>query len=98
MIALFDAKNEEGLDRLADMIGPIQAIALNKEVKKTREKKNATHLDVIQTILRHCKKELISIFAMLDGAELETYEITTREMLVKISEIMEDPLLMSFFS
>lgn len=98
MNALFDAKNEDGLELLADLIEPIQSIALNKEVKKARDKKGATQFDLIRAIMKNCKKELITIFALLDGAEIEGYEISAADMMKKMLNLMNDPEVMGFFS
>lgn len=97
MKALLEKKNEEAFELIADLIVPVQEIALNKDVKEAREKDGATRLDVLRAVMKSCKSELIDIFALMDGEDHETYEITAMDMMKKLMDLIDNDEIMSFF-
>ena len=93
---LSDYKNEQALDLLADIIEPASSIFSDGAVKKAFETGNK--IKAIQVAIKSHKSEIIEILATFDGIPVEKYECNVLTLPVKVLEILNDPILTSFFS
>lgn len=92
MRKLSEIQNEEALDVLADILGPVMEIAQDKNVKAQGGKMAA-----IQYVIKNHKKALLMILAALDGVPYEDYNINIIQIPIKVTELLNDKDLMDFF-
>lgn len=91
-----EIKGERALDLLAEMMDPITEILADKELKRIAA--NGTRIQLIKKILKDHKKSMITILALLDDQDPETYEPTLPEIPAKIMQVLNDPAFKSFFT
>ena len=92
---LSEIKGEKALDVLADLIEPASEIFA--DVKVLQAYKGGNKGSFVQSIIRNHKKAIIEIFAILDGENPATYEISLLSIPAKLLEILNDPELASLF-
>jgi hypothetical protein len=92
---LSEIKGEKALDMWVDLIDPISAIISDKEVEKAY--KSGQKLQAIKTAIKSHKKEVVTILAIIDGEDPETYEPSAIAIPVKLAEIFNDPAVSDLF-
>jgi hypothetical protein len=94
---LSDYKGEEGIDLLADLLGPIVEIYNDKDFRDAvaRSKSN---LEIVQLLLKQHKKEVLYMMARIDKEDPETYEPSFFGLPMKLLEIIKMPEVAMLFS
>ena len=92
---LSELKDEKALDVLADLIEPTTAILSDKDIKTAYEEQGK--LKAVKLAIKHHKKEVIEILAILDDTPIEKYHVNLLTLPVKILEILNDEQLMQLF-
>ena len=92
---LSDIKGEHALDVLADIMDPLTEILSDQEVKRLVMCDD--RMGTVRHVLKEHKTSLITILALLDGQDPETYEPTLPSIPVKILEILNDPMFVPLF-
>lgn len=91
-----EIKGERALDLLADMLEPFTEIMTDPELKNIAQ--NGTKIMMLKRILKHHKKSVIAIMALLENTDPETYEPTLTEIPAKIMQVLNDPAFAPFFT
>lgn len=91
-----EIKGERALDLLADMLEPFTEILADESLKDLVM--HGTKIDVIKKVLKDHKKSVITILALTEDEDPETYEPTITEVPVKIMQILNDPVFRPFFT
>lgn len=94
---LSERKNVDAINFVADMLEPISKLLADSEVQLILKLQIPTTLK-ISKILRRQPETALEIFAILDGADPETYEISALQIPMKIIEIGNDPELAQLFT
>jgi len=94
MKKLSEYKNEEALDLLADIMVPIAGIMTDKNIRKKFTK---NRIEGISYLLKHHKKAVLEIMAILDGVPVKEYTCNMITLPKQILEILNDADLMDFF-
>lgn len=81
--------NEEKLDLLADLVEPAAAIIEDKEW--LRKWKQGNRAAAIRDAIANHKKELVEIFALIEGQDPATYRIDGVALFVKIITMFDRP-------
>ena len=92
---LSDLKGEKALDALADVLEPVVEIVSDKEVVRLFRSDNKVRA-VAAAIKKH-KKAVITILAITEGENPETYEPNILSLPAKALEILNDSALMNLF-
>lgn len=95
---LSDYKNEDALDLLADLLQPVSEIMTDQELKKLALQPKADTFKIAQHVLKNHKKNVIAIFARIDGKEVKDYSATITEMFSQLLEIINDKTILDFFA
>ena len=93
---LSDYKNEEAIDVLADVMGPVVIIANDLEFQK-RWNSGKPIVYALQYALKNYKKEVVQLVATLHREDPETYEFTIPTLLTDLIELINDPLIQAVF-
>lgn len=93
---LSERKNVDAINFVADILEPISKLLADSEVQLILKLQIPTTLK-ISKILRRQPETALEIFAILDGADPETYEISALQIPMKIIEIGNDPELAQLF-
>lgn len=96
MRKLSEIKGEEALDVLAEILVPIVNIWEDEEVKEGFEKNVATSVSIA---IKNHRKEIIEIFAAIDGItyEEEIESIDLVSLPTSIIELLNEPAIQSLF-
>lgn len=92
---LFEYKNKEATDILADLIDPIGEIMSDKEVKETFRE---SRLKAAQTILKNHGDALLDILAIYNGIDREELDLNVGDIIRKTLEILNDKDVISVFT
>lgn len=96
MRRLSEIKNGDALDVLVDMFDPIMRILQDKEVSQyARVGKRA---EAVKLAIKKHKKDVLTVLAIFDGADPETYEINVVQIPIKIFQLLNDPDMADFFA
>lgn len=93
---LSEIRGEHALEVLADMLDPFTEIFSDAEVKRliTTDSK----LGCAKYILKNYKSQILTIFALMEDENPETYKPTLLELPVKILQLLNDPAFTIFFT
>ena len=91
-----EIRGEYAIDVLADLLDPITEIASDPVVREFILKND--RMGTIKVVLKNHKKQVLSILAMLDGEDVETYKPSLAEIPMKILEFFNDPVFAPFFA
>ena len=97
MKKLSEIKGEHALDVLAEIIEPATEIFSDPKIEKVMKSKKAKRVDVVKAILKGHKKSILTIMAILDEKDPETYEPSVIEIPVKLIALLNDPAFSDFF-
>ena len=94
-----DIKGEAALDAFADIIDPAMEIMTDPGVSAAYKNPETTRAQLVGMIVKGHKKAVITIMAVLDGKDPETYadEINIFTVPAKLMEIINDPEVRSLF-
>lgn len=92
---LSDIKGEKALDVLADLMDPLSEIFSDEKVKELVQRGNK--LGTVKEILKNHKKSTLTVLALLDGENPETYEPSIITIPVKLITLLNDPSIAPFF-
>lgn len=109
---LLELNAEQGLDAIADIIGPVCEIAMDKRTEKLfkqeQMKKGDTiamtlakrFKDSLPVLIKDHKESLIEILAVLNQVTVEEYKKTKNiaNIINDIFDFINDPELMAFFT
>lgn len=95
---LSEIKGEKALDVLADLIEPVANIMADGKVEKIYNS-DQPRLKLVKHILKHNKKEVIEILAILEGEKPKEYaeKITVTTLPMKLLELINDQDLIAVF-
>lgn len=97
-VKLSEYKNEQAIEILGKLLGPVSKIMTDIKVKKLFETKSATKVEMSQVLLANFSHEIIEILAILDDTPVEQYECNVFTLPKKLLEILNDKELSDFFS
>ena len=94
-----DIKGEAALDAFADMLDPAMEIMTDPAISAAYKNPETTRAQLVGMIVKGHKKAVITIMAILDGKDPETYadEINIFTVPAKLMEIINDPEMKSLF-
>lgn len=87
---LKDIKGERALDIIADIIDPLTEIISDSNVRAMAKNKS-DRPKLIKLLLKNHKTAILTIMALLDGAEPESYEPSIVEIPAKLFDLFNDP-------
>ena len=93
---LSDIKGEKAIEVLADLLEPASEIMGDKEVVALI--RSGQNIKGIAAALRNHKKACLTILALTEGEDPETYSPNVLSLPKKGLEILNDPEMMSLFS
>lgn len=98
-MSISDIKGEAALDAFADMIDPAMEIMTDPAISAAYKNPETTRAQLVGSIVKGHKKAVITIMAILDGKDPETYadEINIFTVPAKLMEIINDPEVRSLF-
>lgn len=88
---------EEAIDLIADLLEPLSAIFADEEWNKMRHKEGVTRVELVKFALKSHKKEVITILALLNKEDPNTYEPSLVELPIMIMDALNDEELMGLF-
>lgn len=92
---LSEIKGEQALDVLADILEPAARIISDDEIEKAY--KSGQKLKAVKIAIKDHKRDVITILAIMDGEDPETYEPNVLSVPIKLFEILNDPDVMGLF-
>lgn len=95
MQKLREIKGEKALDVLADLLDPVCDIATDEEL--VSELQTGSKVKGVSLMLRNHKKSVLTIFAILNDTDPNTYEPNLIELPKTLLEAFNDPELVSLF-
>lgn len=93
---LSEYKGEAALDVLADLIEPAVEIFSDKEFSQLIQAKQSAK--AAKAAIKGHKKAVLTIMAVIDGEDPETYSPGVFVLPVKLLKILNDPEMMSLFT
>ncbi|MBQ0054672.1 MAG: hypothetical protein KBS54_00790 [Synergistaceae bacterium] len=97
MKKLSEYKNDEALDKLAELIEPLSEIFTDKKVVDVI-KNGGNKIKVVSCVIKTHKKAIIEILAILDDVPVEQYECNLLTLPVALMSILNDKDLMDFLA
>ena len=93
---LSDIKGEKALEVLADLLEPAAEIMSDKEAVKLF--KSGQQIQGVSYILKQHTKACLTVLALTEGENPETYQPNVLSLPMKLMEVFNDPELMSLFT
>ena len=93
---LSESKGEKALDVLAEIIEP--AVEIMQDKKIVAAAKAGKTLEIVKCACKDHKKAVITILAVLDDADPDTYEVGVLTLPAKILELLNDPDIQAVFT
>jgi len=91
---LSEIKGERALEVLADLIEPIKILATDE---KFRTELSKDKLSGIKYLLKNQSKTIITVLAIVNGEDPETYEPNLLTLPMTLIEFFNDPSIMELF-
>lgn len=95
MKRLSEIKGEAALDVLADIIEPASEIMADKEVAKAAQ--GDERAKAVAMALKNHKKAVITVMAILEGEDPDTYEPPLLKLPAMLLQLFNDPELIEVF-
>lgn len=89
-------KGEEAIELIADILEPLTVILQNDEIRGIASK-GAGNLELVRAILKHGKKEVLEILAIIDGENPETYQPNIFVLPKRLIELFSQPEMRELF-
>lgn len=86
---LSEIKGERALEVLADLIDPIKELLQDEKLKEMRSESNK--LDIVKYLLKNHQKDVLTILALINGENPETYEPSILTLPVMVMDFINDP-------
>ena len=93
---LSDLKGEKALEALGEIIEPAVKIMQDPAVVSAARAGNT--LEIVKIMCKNHKKEIITILAVLDGEDPDTYEVSLLTLPAKLLELLNDPEVQKLFT
>lgn len=91
-----ELENEAMLDALANVIDDAATIFSNEKVVKVKEK-GGSDLEIVTSILRNCKKEILSVLATWNCTPVKDFKCNLLTLAAGTMELIKTPEVMDFF-
>lgn len=91
---LSDFQDEEAVEIVARLLEPLGAIASNAQNAQARQQGTAAFA---AALLRNNRRQVLEIFAVLNGQEPADYHCTAASLLKDALELLSDPALQALF-
>ena len=91
---LQDIKGERALTVLADLIDPIRELSGDAKFRKML---NGDKLEAVKYLLKNHTKTIITVLAILDGKNPNTYEPNLLTLPVMLLDFFNDPTVIELF-
>ena len=92
---LSEIKGQDAIDALAELITPASEIFTDKKVVETLRK--GDKLEAVKAMLKNHSKAVITMLAILDREDPETYEPSIISLPMKLLEFLNDPEVQNLF-
>lgn len=93
---LSEIKGKKAIETTAALIEPLAAILADGSIKAAVDAKEPA-LAIVKKLLLGWPNEVITILALLDGADPKTYEVNLLTLPVKLMEVLNDPEVQTLF-
>ena len=93
---LSEIKGDKALDTLADIIEPLSEILIDPEIQEMH-KAGLPKLKMIKPAIKNHKKAVVTVLALLDGADPDNYEVNLLTLPMKVMEILDDEDMLAVF-
>lgn len=93
---LSEIKGAKALETLADLIDPLAKIANDEEFRNAWSAKKPA-LEIAKIALKRFPEEIMTILALLDGADPDKYECSLLSLPAKLFEVINDPEIQTLF-
>lgn len=93
---LSEIKGDKALDTLADLIEPLGEIVTDPTIQEMH-KAGLPRIKMIPPAIKNHKKAVVTILALLDGEDPDTYEVDLLTLPRKVMEVMDDPYISEVF-
>lgn len=93
---LSEIKGEKALDTLADLIEPLGEIVTDPEIQEMH-KAGMPRIKMIKPAIKNHKKAVVTVLALLDGENPDTYEVDLLTLPRKMMEVINDPYISEVF-
>lgn len=93
-MSILQRKGEEAIDAIIDLLDPVSEVIADKDFAAQIQAKQFGK--AIKTALKH-KKAILTIMAIYDEADPETYAPTLAEIPGKFMKLINDPEMMRLF-
>lgn len=93
---LSDLKGERALEVLGDLIEPAIKIMQDKTIVTAARAGNT--LEIVKIMCKAHKKEVITMLAVLDEQDPDTYEVGLMTLPAKLLELLNDPEIQKLFT
>lgn len=93
---LSEYKNEDALDLLADIIDPVMAIMQDPGMAKVA--RQGKKIQIVKYALKNHSKEIIEVFARMEGVKPEEYKGNLISMTKGLLEMLNDEEMADFFT
>ena len=91
-----EIRGEHALDVLADMIDPFTEIMADPEIKNLILSNNK--LGTVKYVLKNYKPQVLTILALMEDEDPETYKPNLLEIPIKLLQLLNDPAFKPFFT
>ena len=95
---LSDYRNEDALDLLADLLGPVADIMTDDALRALASDEKKDKMKIATHILKNHKEHVVTILARINNTPREKFSATLPEMISQLLEIMNDKLFTDFFA
>ena len=92
---LCEIKGEKALEVIANLIDPISDMLKDPELRPIVQSGNRS--DIIKHILLNHKRNVITILALINGENPDTYEPTLLSLPIMLMDLFDDPDVMRLF-
>lgn len=93
---LSEIKGKQALAVTADMIEPLANILADGTIRDAVNAKEPV-LSIVKKLLKGWPDDVMTILALLDGADSKNYEVNMLTLPVKLLEVLNDPEVQALF-
>lgn len=93
---LSEIKGKKALETTAELIEPLAHILADGTISEAVKAQKPV-LHIVKLLLKGWPDDVITILALLDGADPATYEVNMLTLPVKLLEILNDPEVQTLF-
>lgn len=94
---LSEFKGEKAIEVFADLLEPVSEILADEEIYKSIQN-GLPQIVVIKKVMKKHPKAVITLLAVLDDEDPETYEVGFTTIPIKLMELMSDEALVDLFT